>query len=184
MGAASAAYCALSAGSKPIEEVPKVIPAWQDGAWKARYARENLRRAPCRASSAPQWRRYLAEWSRQPTPQMRPQLGASSAWPRTWPSPVAADGMIMMDVQAAFREGAHALPADFGILSEPPEDGSGLHVGLRRKALRVEFARLGKVLPIHFHFVRPRVCAPGDALLLDHGVAAGGGGHVDDLHVV
>ena len=27
MGAASAAYCALSAGSKPIEEVPKVIPA-------------------------------------------------------------------------------------------------------------------------------------------------------------
>ena len=25
MGAASAAYCALSAGSKPIEEVPKVI---------------------------------------------------------------------------------------------------------------------------------------------------------------
>ena len=52
MGAASAAYCALSAGSKPIEEVPKVIPAWQVGAWKARYARENLRRAPCRASSA------------------------------------------------------------------------------------------------------------------------------------
>ena len=43
MGAASAAYCAVSAGSKPIEEVPKVIPAWQDGAWKARYARENLR---------------------------------------------------------------------------------------------------------------------------------------------
>ena len=31
MGAASAAYCALSAGSKPIEEVPKVIPAWQVG---------------------------------------------------------------------------------------------------------------------------------------------------------
>ena len=29
MGAASAAYCALSAGSKPIEEVPKAIPAWQ-----------------------------------------------------------------------------------------------------------------------------------------------------------
>ena len=52
MGAASTAYCALSAGSKPIEEVPKVIPAWQVGAWKARYARENLRRAPCRASSA------------------------------------------------------------------------------------------------------------------------------------
>ena len=45
MGAASAAYCALSAGSKPIEEVPKVIPAWQVGAWKARFARENLRRA-------------------------------------------------------------------------------------------------------------------------------------------
>ena len=45
MDAASAAYCALSAGSKPIEEVPKVIPAWQDGVWKARYARENLRRA-------------------------------------------------------------------------------------------------------------------------------------------
>ena len=59
MGAASAAYCALSAGSKPIEEVPKVILAWEVGAWKARYARENLRRAPCRASSAPQWRRYL-----------------------------------------------------------------------------------------------------------------------------
>ena len=39
MGAASSAYCALSAGSKPIEEVPKVIPAWQDGAWKVRYAR-------------------------------------------------------------------------------------------------------------------------------------------------
>ena len=39
MGAASAAYCALSAVSKPIEEVPKVIPAWQDGAWKVRYAR-------------------------------------------------------------------------------------------------------------------------------------------------
>jgi len=37
-------------------------PAWQDGAWKARYARENLRRAPCRASSAPQWWRYLAEY--------------------------------------------------------------------------------------------------------------------------
>ena len=52
MGAASTAYCALSAGSKPIEEVPKVIPAWQVGAWKARYARENMRRAPCRASSA------------------------------------------------------------------------------------------------------------------------------------
>jgi hypothetical protein len=43
MGAASAAYCALSAGSKPIEAVPNGIPAWQDGAWKARYARENLR---------------------------------------------------------------------------------------------------------------------------------------------
>ena len=54
-------YCALSAGSKPLEEVPKVIPAWQVGAWKARFARENLRRAPCRASSAPEWRRYLAE---------------------------------------------------------------------------------------------------------------------------
>ena len=37
MGAASAAYCALSAGSKPIEEVvPKVIPAWQVGAWATR----------------------------------------------------------------------------------------------------------------------------------------------------
>ena len=61
MGAASAAYSALSAGSKPIDEVPKVIPACQDGAWKARYARENLRRARCRASSAAQWRLYLAE---------------------------------------------------------------------------------------------------------------------------
>ena len=61
MGAASAAYYALSAGSKPIEEVPKVIPAWQVGAWTAKYAQENLRRAPCRASSAPQWLRYLAE---------------------------------------------------------------------------------------------------------------------------
>jgi|MDSY01.1.fsa_nt_gb hypothetical protein len=30
MGAASTAYCALSAGSEPIEEGPKVIPAWQD----------------------------------------------------------------------------------------------------------------------------------------------------------
>ena len=37
MGAASAAYCALSAGSKPIEEVPKVIPAWQDGALHPKY---------------------------------------------------------------------------------------------------------------------------------------------------
>ena len=35
--AASAAYCALSAGSKPIEEVPKVIPAWQDGALHPKY---------------------------------------------------------------------------------------------------------------------------------------------------
>ena len=31
MGAASAAYYALSAGSKPIEEVPKVIPAGRLG---------------------------------------------------------------------------------------------------------------------------------------------------------
>ena len=87
-----------------------------------------------------------------------------------------------MDVRAAFREGAHALPADFGVRSEPPKDGSCLHVGFRREALRVDFARLGKVLPIHF--VRPRVCAPGNAFLLDHGVAVGGGSHVDDLHVV
>ena len=56
---------------------------------------------------------------------------------------------MQMDVQAALREGAHALPADFGARSEPPEDGSCRHVGLRREALRVEFARLGKVLPIH-----------------------------------
>jgi len=47
MGAASAAYCALSAGSKPIEEVPKVIPAWQVGAWAARYARESLSTMYC-----------------------------------------------------------------------------------------------------------------------------------------
>ena len=47
MGAASAAYCALSAESKPIDEVPGVLPAWQDGAWKARYTQENRRRAPC-----------------------------------------------------------------------------------------------------------------------------------------
>ena len=40
---------------------------------------------------------------------------------------------------------------------------------LRREALSVERARLGKVLSIHF--VRPGVRAPGDALLLDHGVA-------------
>ena len=53
--------CALSAKSKPIEEVPKVIPAWQVGAWAARYVRESLRRAPCRGSSAPQWLRYLVE---------------------------------------------------------------------------------------------------------------------------
>ena len=32
MGAASAADCALSGGLQPIEEVPKVIPAWQVGA--------------------------------------------------------------------------------------------------------------------------------------------------------
>ena len=87
-----------------------------------------------------------------------------------------------MDIRAAFREGAHALPADFGVRSEPPEDGSCLHVGLRREALRVERARLGKVLPIHF--VRPGVRAPGDALLRDHGVAVGGGDHVDYLHFV
>jgi len=32
MGAASTAYCsALSVGSKPIDEFPKVLPAWQRG---------------------------------------------------------------------------------------------------------------------------------------------------------
>ncbi len=62
--------------------------------------------------------------------------------------------------RAAFREGAHALPADSWVRSESPEDGPCLHVGFRREAFRVEFARLGfdHVLPIHF--VRPRVRAP------------------------
>lgn len=46
MGAASAAYCALSAESKPIDEIPGVLPAWQDGAWKARYTQENRRARP------------------------------------------------------------------------------------------------------------------------------------------
>ena len=61
-----------------------------------------------------------------------------------------------MDVRAALREGAYALTAHSRVRSELLQDGPCLHVGLRREALRVEFARLGEVLPIHL--VRPRVC--------------------------
>ena len=56
---------------------------------------------------------------------------------------------------------------------------SCLHVEFRREALRVEFARLGEVLLIHL--VCLRVCASGDAFLLDHGAVVVGGSHVDDL---
>ena len=87
-----------------------------------------------------------------------------------------------MDVRAALREGAYALTAHSRVRSELLQDGPCLHVGLRREAFLVEFACLGEVLPIHL--VRPRVCASGDTFLLDHGVAVGGGAHVDDLHVV
>ena len=58
-----------------------------------------------------------------------------------------------MDVRAALREGAYALTAHSRVRSELPEDGPCLHVGFRREAFRVEFARLGEVLPIHL--VRP-----------------------------
>ena len=46
MGAASAAYCALSAGSKPMEEVPKAIPAWQVWAFRIVCTYKYLRLPP------------------------------------------------------------------------------------------------------------------------------------------
>ena len=54
-----------------------------------------------------------------------------------------------MDVRAALREGAYALTAHSWVRSESPEDGPCLQAGFRREAFRVEFTRLGEVLPIH-----------------------------------